>query len=706
MIGSIRNQFLTFGGSVILLLLVASDRFERLHNYYSGLAALPLALLLGLLVLGCRWLTRGLADNSVGGSRENSYLPLLILLLFQLVFSCSFLTFADGRLIFSDDHSSFLYRLAVLREHFPTLGLYNAEWNAGYPMTEFPAVGIVGIYFLVWPILALLGDFSSVDGSYAYTLIIPYLYIFIVPWSVFAAARVLSVDRQASAFAGILAFGPTLLFFEWMLKFGTIGFAFSAGLFPLLFALCYRLAVSEEIPNRFHICAGALIAFLALTWPMTAIALVPLVIQSLCAPKTLLSPSRLRSIGLFIVLFLALFGPLLYNLASSSRALSIVSTSGTSSSGILQTDSHSSADELGPRKNEQGLRDIVKTLIKPFLRFNPLLLAFLLPGLMHGRQQRLRYALVSTILFLVLLGVYGDNFKAQLEFKRLFVHLGFLITIPCSVGILESLRLLLARSSREQSRPRSLLGLTLVALTLGAIILSPVPIAKAYLNRGDDNFIFASPAVSELASAIRQCKGEGRVIIPHFVLHELGATQVGSHDGGHVAPLALFTQKALYAFHFYHVLWQGLDAIPESYRDRGWEGVEEFIELINATCVVTFDPVWRRHFGRVSRYEVIYKTRQFRVFQRTGDEPGYFLKGSGKIKIKNQELFVTPAASDVVLKFRYHNRLRIDPQLGELYSVPAFHEDTARGVTQEVNFLGIRVTDKALQQGREIRIGF
>ncbi len=69
-------------------------------------------------------------QRGIISSKRVFSLPSLLLL--QLLIAGLFLALADGRLLLSDDHPSFLYRLHLLKEHFPAIPFYNPQWNAGY----------------------------------------------------------------------------------------------------------------------------------------------------------------------------------------------------------------------------------------------------------------------------------------------------------------------------------------------------------------------------------------------------------------------------------------------------------------------------------------------------------------------------------------------------------------------------------------------
>src|SRR5690606_34615165 len=62
-----------------------------------------------------------------------------------------FLQEAGAELLFSDDHSTFVYRLTILRDTFPYIPFYNPQWNAGLDARDSFATGVLNLFFLSMP---------------------------------------------------------------------------------------------------------------------------------------------------------------------------------------------------------------------------------------------------------------------------------------------------------------------------------------------------------------------------------------------------------------------------------------------------------------------------------------------------------------------------------------------------------------------------
>jgi len=174
------------------VLLLFSDVVSRRFGFYPDATVRSDLLMVGVL---CLLGSFGLARKS--GHRER--LPLVswpVLLLLQLGLVVLFLLYCNGRLLFSDDHPSFLYRLQLLRDHFPFIPFYNADWNAGYSAREFFPSGVLNVFFLSLPFVYGFLGAVTFESLHVYSYLIPYLFILLVPWSVYLAARLLPWERD------------------------------------------------------------------------------------------------------------------------------------------------------------------------------------------------------------------------------------------------------------------------------------------------------------------------------------------------------------------------------------------------------------------------------------------------------------------------------------------------------------------------------
>lgn len=691
------------GALVALIIVLLSDIPARHFGFYLGSGTIADVVLLGLtltLILGS-W------DEP---KRFAAIFSPVALLATQALMASAFLSFADGRLIFSDDHPTFVYRLQLLRDHFPQIPFYSTDWNLGYQAREFYATGVLNVFALVAPFLYSIADFHTLEGASVYTYFIPYLYMFIMPWSVYLAARLLGLRMGAGA-AGLLALGPSATFFEWLLKYGTIGFTLSAGLFALSLALALRLGVDKEEPRLGHGLALAAVASLCLTWTLTAWALLPVLFAAALRPKHLLQRKRARAIALFALLFIGLNASWWVTFVRESRVLDFLSGSslpGTSHAIYpgehLDQISADRAKEAAASPPDRNFTEMTKhgfsRLRDGLAKVNPLILLLSFPGLVCLPVRRHRFVLTATIVWLIVGAWWGDQFKPQLEMRRMVIHASFLMCILAAAAIERWIAAEAPLGKLKRFSSRSAL-----VLLMGAVVLSPLTTSAMYLNRSLEKFQFAPEMLGPFIEAIREHGGDGTVFFAGFILHDLGASNPLAQNGGHVAPLATFTDKHLYASDFQHRKWSSVDPIPESYRRRGPEGVEEFLDMINATSVVTFHTPWTR-YCRAQGYREAFSAGNFRLFIRQGPQSGYFLRGAGRLLPTRSGLELVAHTEEIVLRFRHLRGLEVSPSSVELFAEPMFHEELGGGKTAEVNFVGLRVPTSVVSSGEPIRIGY
>jgi hypothetical protein len=166
--------------------------------------------------------------------------PPLTLLLVQGALVDRFLAFADGRLPLPGDHSSFLYRYHVLLHTLPRLRGYDPWWNAGVVDPSAMLSGATATLAIFWPLLTVwrLPD--------VYAAIVALVGAVVVPWCLFATARILGGSRLAALLAGLLALAPSDVYFWWLMGHGTLPALMSAALAPLIVALAWRVFVRRD----------------------------------------------------------------------------------------------------------------------------------------------------------------------------------------------------------------------------------------------------------------------------------------------------------------------------------------------------------------------------------------------------------------------------------------------------------------------------
>lgn len=688
-----------------------------------------LALLLFAAV--ARWGGRGVTLSAA----SISWIPLAVLVVFQLLLCWHFIAYAQGRLIFSDDHPSFLYRLALIQQHLPDLLFYATDWNGGRIPAELFVTGAVNLYLVFSPLLLLSGaNLSSMDVASVYSYIIPLLGALIGPLCVYAAARVLELSRRAALIAALLSFAPSITFFEWLLKYGALGFVLSAVSLPLFIVLLIRKASADSRPDRFSNSFGsvvwcvalATVSFMAFAWPPAVVAAVPALAyvgRAIIASEHRVGVSsgdrfKFATLVAGLILTVSVNLPVAIGVTQafdikgflSSGVIKRTIKQGNEGTTILETNNktvkETSASEQTRKRRRPGFMERLKKAVKQvrssLAKSNPILWILAALGML-GIAKPYRMVFGATAIWLLMIAAVGGAWFPQLELSRLIVALGFLLTIPagaaverlCECGVFDSS----AKGIAQRTKP-------LVALTplpaLAFVILAPLTAYKAYENRSPEHFIFAPHEAAELARAIATHGGEGRTIFSSFVLHELGSDSLAAQNGGHIAPLALWSGKQLFASHYAHKHWKSLDPIPREFTDKGDLGIEEFFDLINVTAVVTHRREWARYCQSNPKYQEVFFGGRFRLFKRRPVANGYFAQGAGSVQVVDGGIEVVPESDFVVVKYLWVEGLSArvvgaeapsaEQVKVELFPSFAYNENQPGGGVTPVYFVGLRIS--------------
>ncbi len=341
----------------------------------------------------------------------------LLLALSILAPLSGFFITSEGRLLFSDDHPSFLYRLLLLWEEFPSIPFYSPQWNGGYDAREFFPSGSLAPFFIGFPLFLLLGVKES------YNLIASFL-VFVLPsLSVYFASRKLGQSKYASSFSAIVAGSSSSVWFTWGLTYGTLGFLVSASLAPW----CYSFAASY---NRSSKILGILIFSLTLFWPLGGVIVLP----------ALLLLIKKRAF-LFLLILSAIHLTWIPIFLSASKVGSFVQAENTE------------------RKKPSLAETPLETFRDTFEKANPLILFI-------GSALIIRKKFLSlAALYLLILGVGGPVIKPHLEFDRMLIVFFLTLSIPLG-ALLASIRGL----AQE--------GLLLTILTLSIFQITKISINK------------------------------------------------------------------------------------------------------------------------------------------------------------------------------------------------------------------------------------
>ena len=564
--------------------------------------------------------------------RTAHYTPLLLLVLTSLSGLASFLIESEGRLIYSDDFPSFLYRLMQLKEHFPSIPFFNLEWNGGVEAREFFPSGVLNTFFLWLPFI------SVTDLREAFTPLVGVTLFIFVPACIYAAARLVNLSVSTACTAGIFALCGSLEWYRWSLLYGTLPFIISAALIPLNMALCVRAAQQDFQFSRLHmllfICTMSLMCF----WTPSILAVAPVAGIAILHKKVWregrLFPAALALLSVLHIPWLLLFinvsqvGDFLLSQApptESSAAPSI----------------HSAAFVPLALKEGNFSMSTLK-IAREFTRnLNPLLLFLIIPAFRTGRFSR-SPVFLTALLCTLSLSILGPLVKPQLELHRFFLVAVLLLILPAAEAVSSIFMV-----EREKNKGSHIYRAFVCGIIGSLLLYSPYWIWRVSANETVLNYFFARPIVNELSAAIRENAGEGRAVFMGFLLHEI--------SNGHAAPMPKFTGVPLVASRYQHDRWKYTDVVPLEYRERGESGINEYLDLMNVSLIVTHERFWREWFSkRPALYSRVWKSENFVLFTRNRYVPNYFLEGNGKILDQHEGVIrLWMDTPEAVIKFNY-----------------------------------------------------
>lgn len=551
-------------------------------------------------------------------------------LITSLLSVVTFFTESAGRLLFSDDHAMFIFRLKLLKENFPFIPFWSPLWNGGFDARDFFATGALNAFLIASPLVYLF-PIESV-----YNLIIAGILFALVPGATYAAARLMNAERVVAAVSAVIAMSSSLFWYRWALKYGTIGFVVSTALMPLTIAYLLRFLTGKTLSLR-DITLFALIATLTLLWSPSGIALLPLGL--LVLPKLRMIVSSRRHL-LTAVIILALNLPwmsMMWKVSGVQRFLNSESTNQVSRTTQTEETSEAKSPSTYRHKSEGiNLKKSLKNWQESACSANPLVVVLAIPAILSlARPYRLIFGMVS--LWLVGLGTVGVSLKPQLELDRMLVVAGVLASFPLATYIVT----MFERSSRDQFHRLS------ASVVGGFLLASPFAIHAMLTNQLYDKYNFAEPEVEKISMTLANTAKDGRGLFTGCVLHEL--------SNGHLAPLPLWSNTPLIASSYAHNIWRYEQPIPAPFLEQGDIGIERFFDLMNVTVVMAHEPQWRKYLqDRPDRYALKEHHKNFMIFERLGYTPSYVLEGEARdLSQTSNSVTLTPLSERIVLKFKY-----------------------------------------------------
>jgi hypothetical protein len=549
----------------------------------------------------------------------------------------SFFLASDGKLLFSDDHAMFIFRLKLLKENFPSIPFWSPLWNAGFDARDFFATGALNAFFVSMPLIYA----ASVEAVYPYIIA---LLVWLLPIAcTLGAARLVGFSWLSAAISSTLSVSSTVLWYRWGLKYGTVGFITSAALFPLVLALAFRFIQSLK-PRYWECLALCITTTLMLLWSPSGIAALPI---ALCSAPLLPRLIRSRRHMFTLLLILALNLPwmtMMWKVSKvgkflgAERPRTAISAPHDSAPTALKPEKLTQSDERSFR-HEAGSASSKKALAQWHnfaTSLNPLVLVCAIPALL-ALPSPLFYIFATTATWLTILGTLGVSLKPQLELDRMLVLCTSILAIPIGGYIAHMFERL----------PHGRVSRCITSSLAAFLLVGPCAAASVVLNRADDHYFFATDDVEALTRVLQDNVGAGRVVFSGCVLHEL--------SGGHLGPLPIWANAPMVASSYAHNIWKYEQPIPQSALDRGDSGIQEFFNLMNATLVVAHEPTWIDYFrSRPALYSQLWRGDRFFVFKRLDYSPSYALQGElSQLSSTSHSITFTPKTSEITLKFKF-----------------------------------------------------
>ena len=618
-----------------LLLLRRSRSVFNWKDFYFC----PQSACFGLfLVFFSDWLTRGFNLFQGPMIRGELIAVFLILIIFfktlsrsaflTVAISASFLLFAafihqsNANPILSDDHASFIFRLTLLKDNFPNIPFYHPWWNAGLDARDFFATGAIGFFLLTAPLQYLF----SITDSYNFS--VGFVLFAVLPLSLAYATQLARVRSPGPAIASIIGLATSLVWFRWSLKYGTMGFITSAALMPMVFMLGCRLINNEKL-SRVQFSLFILAISISCMWPLGGACYLGLALCSIFQLKTVLRNKQIYIAAILLILINLPWAIMLWKVSKVGNFIQTprtVAVQGTETTPVTEK-------QFRHKNSGFDLKKALKVVREQANGTNPLILFLFLPGLTLIAREYRKPLLIQALLLLTG-GSILVSYKPQLELDRLLVFLSILLAIPttaCLVSLYEN---------QSKSTLLSCFAFSFLFLTpwIGSNVLS---------NRSAEVYHFADDLPQALTKALDNNLTTGRAVFSGFVLHEL--------DGGHVAPLAIWSKKPLVASSPFHNKWKYTSVIPGKFLENGDAGINKYLDLMNAEVVLAHEAQWRSYFlNHSNQFKEVWHQKPFMMFKKVGFISNYFLQGDGEISEQTSNAVkFRLKTSEAVLKFIY-----------------------------------------------------
>jgi len=547
--------------------------------------------------------------------------PILLLVVFWIA--------SEGRLIMSDDHPTFMYRLTMLKENFPLIPFYGTLWNGGTDERDFFATGALNVFLLFSPLIYTFPVYS------VYNLIVTILLFVLLPVSTYFAVRLLKADHLAAILAGVLAISASFTWYRWALQYGTMGFVTSTVLIPINIALAARYFQAEPIRHPFWWAIGTLISFsLMLLWTPSGLVFVPVILLGLVCIRTLL---RHRSFLPLAILIACIHLPWMTLFWSVSQVNTFLEPANVHASLIIVDDDEDEMERVSipAAKSQIDLQHGIKILREAASSSNFLLFVLTIPGLVLLTTHQARVFL-ALLLWLPVLACFIGPTKPQLELERMLVVLAIICAVPSGVVLSRLIRSAQSRTS-----------FALVAFALGFLFAGIFGTAATIRGRNLLPIYYEKEYVSEMVRELPELSRGGRILFSGFVLHEF--------NEGHLAPLAVWSGVPMVASSQVHNLWYYKQVFPAQALREGRSGRERYLDLLNVSVVAAHEPFWRAQFRDDPEYAFAARFGKFAFYSRKNFPDSFVYSGEAEIvETTSSRITLHAKTSNVILRYRYY----------------------------------------------------
>jgi hypothetical protein len=636
-----------------LFVILISNWLHDPYNIFIGPTSRGELLVCGLLstILGLRYLfTKDTTKEYFQVLLSRIFGYLLITAIVICIYS--FFKESNGRLLFSDDHSTFFYRLTLLKKFFPNIPFYMPFWNGGIDARDFFASGSLNIFTLFSPIIF----FTDLERSY--NVIIAILLFVLVPLSTYVSVKILKLEKPAASLAALLSLSTNLLWYRWALKYGTLGFITSSTLLPLVFSLASK-AVHPETSLSFK--EALLLIFvtsLTVMWTPAGIVFVPTMLYGLFSIKKIIKKKHALLILVSLCCINIPWMTLFWSVSKVSSFITIDAASSHTKEENNKIESITQNAHSAKKPKKAAFRHTAGFNIKKSLKIfrehvisgNPLILLLGLPGIFL-LSSAYRKIIGFTSLWIFFLGFTLVTLKPQLELDRMYLIMYMLLCIPASLSILHILKEMFeARTAEIPIRVVYFVNLFLIASFL---LVSPLSASAILRNYSIEKYSFADDTVKRLVDTITMLdkNRNSRFLFTGCVVHDL--------SNGHLAPLVTRTKSHLIASSYVHNLWRYTQIFPSEYISKHDQGIEEYMNYYNVEFVLAHEPMWREYFlTRKDRYEMLVHIPPFVFFRRKEFIPNWIFEGKGAVKeFDFNKIIVKPETESLILKANYFNFL-------------------------------------------------